>query len=167
MCSTWLCTLKNWKYWMEIARILFNSGRFCRYVTMLLSMEKSHRIGLCELSKAGLRLSCFLLFFSSWRWGNKGKKKRDGVFYTGRYLKILFFSLETAATWCCSRSGHEAAAVRTARLQKQQTPRRLLHARRLAARPGLNPHSRPSQTVTERIFTKPAQPPPFLCPSKT
>lgn len=66
---------------MEIARILFNSGRFCRYVTMLLSMEKSHRIGLCELSKAGLRLSCFLLFFSSWCWGNKGKK-REMVYFT-------------------------------------------------------------------------------------
>lgn len=114
--------IKNWKYWMEIARILFNSGRFCRYVTMLLSVKNGDRIGFCELSKAGLRLSCFLLFFSSWRWGSREKKReRDGVFYTGRYLKILFFPLEIAATWCCSRSGKEAAAVRTAPLHKRRT----------------------------------------------
>jgi len=74
--------IKNWKYWMEIARILFNSGRFCRYVTMLLSVKNGNRIGFCELSKAGLRLSCFLLFFLADAEGVEKKREREMVYFT-------------------------------------------------------------------------------------
>lgn len=130
--------IKNWKYWMEIARILFNSGRFCRYVTMLLSVKNGDRIGFCELSKAGLRLSCFLLFFSSWRWGSREKKRErerwcilhrqiseNLILPTWNSCYLVLLSVGKGSCSCAHSPASQAANS-------------LLQARRLAAQQGLN-----------------------------
>lgn len=58
---------------------------------MLLSTRKSDRMRFCELSKAGLHLSYFLLFFQADTEGIK-KKKRCGIFYMESSENLILFT---------------------------------------------------------------------------
>lgn len=123
MCSTWLRTLKigniGWKL-HGFCSIQVGSADTLQCCSAWRTATESGSVNFQRQAYAFLAF-CFFFLADAEGVEKKRERERDGVFYTGRYLKILFFPLEIAATWCCSRSGKEAAAVRTAPLHKRRT----------------------------------------------